>query len=171
MEWVFLVEKAQRRDNDLCPPLCLGKNCPPALTLMSDTSILPCMPLVPFNLLPQCWSSEGGSLSKSMFQFFKGNCLGGLQQFLPLTQSPLVIAARSHEDLSSWHWNTGTLVWASCCGDETLCSWGIPPEFLSTTCGYGTSPFCVSAPPTSLDECGFFNSVVVRHPFNSISDG
>ena len=28
-----------------------------------------------------------------------------------------------------------------------------------------------SAPPTSLDVCGFFNSIVVRLPFNSISDG
>ena len=35
----------------------------------------------------------------------------------------------------------------------------------------GTSPFCVSAPPTSLDGCGFFNSIVVRLPFNSFSDG
>ena len=34
----------------------------------------------------------------------------------------------------------------------------------------GTSLFIVSAPPTSLDGCGFFNSVVVRLPFNSISD-
>ena len=27
------------------------------------------------------------------------------------------------------------------------------------------------APSTSLDGCGFFNSIVVRLPFNSISDG
>ena len=45
------------------------------------------------------------------------------------------------------------------------------PKFLSTTHGYGTSPFCISTLPTSLDGCGFFNSVVVRLPFNSISDG
>ena len=29
---------------------------------------------------------------------------------------------------------------------------------------------CIIAPPTSLDGCDFFNSVVVRLPFNSISD-
>ena len=46
----------------------------------------------------------------------------------------------------------------------------IPPKFLSTTCGYGTSPFHIT-PPTNLDGCGFFNSVIVRLPFNSISDG
>ena len=44
-------------------------------------------------------------------------------------------------------------------------------QFLSTTCRCGTNPLHISAPPTSLDGCGFFNSVVVRLPFNSISDG
>ena len=29
--------------------------------------------------------------------------------------------------------------------------------------------FCVSIPPTSLDGCGFFNSIIVRLPFNSSS--
>ena len=37
--------------------------------------------------------------------------------------------------------------------------------------GCGVTPFCVHAPPTSLDGCGFFNFIVVRLPFNSISDG
>ena len=36
--------------------------------------------------------------------------------------------------------------------------------------GCGASPFLNHAPPTSLDGCGFFNSVVVRPPFNSTSD-
>ena len=39
-----------------------------------------------FQLLPQCWSSEGVSRSKSMCRFFKRNCLGP-QKFLPPTQS------------------------------------------------------------------------------------
>ena len=34
---------------------------------------------------------------------------------------------------------------------------------------FGTRLFCVSALPTRLDGCGFFNSVVVRRLFNSIS--
>ena len=46
----------------------------------------------------------------------------------------------------------------------------IPPEFLATTHGCGASPFHICAPPTSLHGCGFFNSVVVRLPFNSIFD-
>ena len=82
------------------------------LALMPDTSVPPCMPLVPFKLLPWCWSSEGVSLSKFVWGFFKGNCLE-LQKFLPLTESPLGFATRSYGDLSSCHRNPGLgdLVW------------------------------------------------------------
>ena len=48
----------------------------PALILMPDNSIPPCMSLVPFKLLPQCWNSEGASLSKFVHGLFKRNCLG-----------------------------------------------------------------------------------------------
>ena len=41
--------------------VCLSA--PPALSLLLDTSVPPCVPLVPFKLLPWCWSSEGMSLS------------------------------------------------------------------------------------------------------------
>ena len=68
--------RAQKRDNGLCPPFFLGQNCPPAPDLMPDPSVPPCMPLVSFKLLHQCWSSEGVNLSKSVCGFFKGNCLG-----------------------------------------------------------------------------------------------
>ena len=98
--------RVQKRINGLCPPFCLGKSCPPALALMPDTSVSPCMPLVPFKLLPWCWSSEGVSLiTHSMCGFFK-NCLG-LQKFLLSTQSLLGVVDRSYGDLSSWHWNPG----------------------------------------------------------------
>ena len=60
----------EKRYNGLCPPLCVGESCPPALALMPDTSIPPCMPLI-----PRCWSS-GVSLSTSSCGFFKRNCLG-----------------------------------------------------------------------------------------------
>ena len=92
----------------------------------------------------------------------------GIQQLLPSTQSLLVFTARSYGDLSSWHWNSGLGTW---CGAGTPHSQNIPPEFLFTTCVCGTSPFCICAPPTSLDGCGFFNSVVTRLPFSLISDG
>ena len=65
---------------------------------------------------------------------------------------------------------TGTLSWEAWSGAGTPYSLDIPPKFLSTTRVCGTSLFCISVPPTSLDGCGFFNSGVVRLPFNSISD-
>ena len=56
---------------------------------------------------PGAGAQEGVSLSRRVcVWFFKRNCLG-LKQFLPQTQSPLVFAARSCGDLSSWHWNPG----------------------------------------------------------------
>ena len=36
-----------------------------------------------------------------------------------------------------------------------------PSQFLSATQGYKTSPFGVSAPPTSLDETSLFISLVI----------
>ena len=99
-----LWRKVRKRDNGLCLPFCLGESCPPALVLMPNTSVPPCMLLVPFKLLLQCWSSEGVSLSKSVCGFFKRNGFG-LHKFLPLTQSSLGFTARSNGDLSSWHQN------------------------------------------------------------------
>ena len=43
---------------------CLEKGQWPLLALMQDTSVPPCVPLVPFKLLPLCWSSEGVSLTR-----------------------------------------------------------------------------------------------------------
>ena len=63
---------------------------------------------------------------------------------------------------------TGTLGWGAWYGAGTPRSRDIPPKFLSTTYVCGTSystPFCAS--PTY----GVFNSVVLRLPFNLISDG
>ena len=107
-----------------------------------------------------------------MYGFFKRNCMR-LQKFLPAIQSPLDFAARSCRDLSSLHYipGTGILGWQAWCGAGTLFSWDIPPEFLSTTHGWGTSLFCDCTLPTSLNRCGFFNSIVVILPFNLISDG
>ena len=65
---------------------------------------------------------------------------------------------------------TETLDWEACCGSGTPHSQDIPPKVLSITHGCGTSLFWVCAPPTSLDGHGFFHSVVIRLPFNLISD-
>ena len=142
----------QKRDSNLCLPFCLRESCPSALALMPDTSLSPSCP----------WWSEaatlglelrGMTLSKFMCAFFMENCLG-LQKFLPLTQSPLVYAAGSYGDFPALEpWDGG-----ACCGAGTPRSRDIFVKFLSTTHGC----FWVSTPPTSLDGCGFFNSVAVR---------
>ena len=102
-----------------------------------------------------------------MCGFFKRNCLE-LQQFLPLTQSLLGFAGRSCGDLSSWHWNPGLwgLVWG---WDSLLLRY--PSQIFLHHMWAWDQPIPRCAPLTSLDEGGFFNSIVVRLPFNSSSDG
>ena len=149
---------------------CLGENCPPAPALMPDTSVPPHMPLVPFKLLPRCWSSEGVSQNKFVCGPFKRNCLG-IQQFLPQTQSHWFLQP---EVMGTCLLGTGTLGWEAWCGAGIPCSQD--PSFYALHVGVGpacSASLCVYifAPPTSLDVCGLFNSVVVGFPFNSFSDG
>ena len=66
---------------------------------------------------------------------------------------------------------TGLLGCKSWCGAGTPCSGDSPLKFLPTTRGCGASPFPVCTLATSLGGCGFFNSIAVRLPFSSISDG
>ena len=66
---------------------------------------------------------------------------------------------------------TGLLGCESWCGAGTPCSGDSPLKFLPTTRGCGASPFPVCTLATSLGGCGFFNSIAVRLPFSSISDG
>ena len=42
--------RVQKMENGLYPPFCLGEVCPPALALMLDTSLSPCMPLFSLKL-------------------------------------------------------------------------------------------------------------------------
>ena len=93
----------------------------------------------------------------SVWVFFKRNCLG-LKKFLPPTQSLLGFAASRYGDLSFWHWNSGLagLVW----GWDFLFLRYPSQIFIYHTCMWD-QPFLISAPPTSLDGCSFFNSIVV----------
>ena len=149
------------------PPTFLSRRkLSPSSCLGADTSISPHMPLVPFKLLPHCWNSEQVSLSKSLREFLKRNCLG-LQQFLPPTQSPLMFAARSYGDFSSWHWNLelSGLVW----GWDPLLLRSPSRTFTHHVWMWGQPILCL-CPSNSLNGCGFFNPIVVRLPFTSISD-
>ena len=130
-------QDGSEKEQLFCPPFSLGESCSPAPALMPDTSFPPCMLLVPFKLLPRCWSSQEVNLNKFMCGVFTRNCLR-LQKFLSPAQSPLVFATRSCGDLSSWHWNPGLkgLVWG-----RTLHSQYFPAGFLSATheCGPASS--------------------------------
>ena len=102
--------------------------------LIPDTLVSPCMPLVPFKLLPLCWSSEGVSLSKSMHESCRKNCLG-VHEFLSSTTS--IPAGFYSQEL--W----GLLFLA-------VKPWAGGPGGAGTTCGCMTNPFHISTPPTSF---------------------
>ena len=64
----------------------------------------------------------------------------------------------------------GTLEWGAGVGLGLLTPDIILSNFYPPHMGVD-QPGRICAPPTSLDGCGFFNSVVVRLPFTWISDG
>ena len=57
--WLY-GERTQQRDSDLCSPWCQTFQCTPT----------PYIPLASFKLPPQCWSSEGASLSGQVHMWF-----------------------------------------------------------------------------------------------------
>ena len=65
--------------------------------LSPQCQTIQCVSLVPFKLLPQCWSSKGVNLHKFMPRPFREHL--GLTQ----PQSPLVFTVRSYGNLFSWH--------------------------------------------------------------------
>ena len=150
---------------------CLEESCTPTLTLMPDTSVPPCMPLVPFRLLPQCWSSK--EMSSNL-------CIGPLRGTpgtlealcLSQEQSPLVFTATGYGNFSFWHWNPGLwdLVWD---WYPWLLRGGPPqPRYLPNfypphvDAGPAYSHLC----PSYQSHCGFFfNSLVSGLPFCQIS--
>ena len=103
-----------------------------------------------------------GSKSESVCRAFKRNFLG-IQQFLPLTQSLLVFIARSYGDLPSLHWYPGV-------GLGLLAPKISLPNFYSPYVGCGTACSASRALLPVWNGCGFFNSIVVRLPFNLFSD-
>ena len=101
---------------------------------------------------------------ESMCGLSKRNCLG-FQQPPALTQSPLV---SQPEVVGTYLPGTGTLDWGPGVGLGLFTPEIALPNFYPRGCG--ARAFCVCAPPTSHDTCGFFYSIVVRLPFNTISD-
>ena len=101
IEWSGASGNHQGRENsvsqvdgvsDMVPTLCRGeliketmvsastsiwdKTVPSPFTLMLDNSVPPCVSLMPFEMLFQCWNLERVSPNKSVCRTFKRNFLG-----------------------------------------------------------------------------------------------
>ena len=124
----------------------------PVCALKPDDSFSPHMFLVPFELLPQCWSWDEVSPSKFLCS--------------------LVFTARSYglifSALEPWASRPGVGWDPGSSGGLMLPEY--PAWFLSTTCGCGTSLFCVSVTcslylcQTAMSNqarCGFFYITLV----------
>ena len=81
----YVSGRAQKRNNSNCLHFCLGKSCTPALALVPDTSVSPSTLLVPFKVLPLCWSPEVVSLSKCACRSLQEEMTEN-PQFLPQNQ-------------------------------------------------------------------------------------
>ena len=127
------------------------------------------------SLCPQPTSKLGPSGADSRvggFVYILGPC-GSFQQtllwgweFLLLLQLLPVFSARGFEALFP---HTGTLGWAVCLSPWFILVYlhanvGLPPPCSESS----LSKLHISTPPTSLDECFFFNSLVVGLPSSLI---
>ena len=72
------------------------------------------------------------------------------------------------EVVRTQHWNPG--LEGAGVGPRLLTPEMCLLNFYPPHVGLGTSPIHACAPHSGLDGCGFFNSIVVRLPFNFISD-
>ena len=124
------------------------------------------MPLVSFKLLPWCWSSEAVSLSRWVCVGSLRGTAWGSRSFFPQLNPHYFLQP---EVVGTYLPGTGPWAGGPCVGLGLL-----TPEISLRIFIHNTwcvaSPLCICAPPTSLDGCGFFHSIVVRLPFNLISD-
>ena len=139
--------RACERNNGLCLHFCLEETCPPQFSpVILNNSVPPHMPQVPFNLLPQPWSSEGLSPSKSMQGHFKRNCLGLQKSFVSLSHNPCWFL--QPEVMGTSLPGSRTLGWGAWFGVETPCSSegtsavGTPPD-LYLPMGVAASLLCL----------------------------
>ena len=130
---------------------------------LHSLSLLPTSKLHPSRCCPGADSQVGGLV------YTLGPC-GPLQwtllsdwQFVPPLQPPEIFTAKRFEALVSPRRNPGSV-------GLSLFPVVVPPGLSKGESG--TTPpaawLPISAPPTSLDEFGFFNSLVVGLPYSSI---
>ena len=168
--WLF-VGRFQKRSHGLYLPLCLGRSCPPSLALMPDPSVPPCMPLATFKLLPWCWSEWVWTQMEWVWLSpcedpLRGTAWDSRSFFYQLSPCWVLYP----QVMGIYLPGTGSQGRGPCGGwDSSLLRYA-SQIFIHYTWMWDQL-FCISAPTTSLEACGFFNSLIVRLPFNSISDG
>ena len=102
-----LMREGSEKEQWPLSALLSGRKLSPAVALVPDTSVSSHMPLVPFKLQRQCWSSEGGSLWKFACRPLRRNCLG-IPKFLSSTAS-VPAGFLSQEVMGTYLPGTGTL--------------------------------------------------------------
>ena len=163
--WLFWG-RVQKRDSGLCVPFCLGE---------SVSQLLPSSWTLQFlHVCHWCLSSCYPSAGAQREWVSLSPCMGSLRRtawdsrcFFYLLNPRWFLQP---EIMGIYLPATGTLDWGAWCWAGTPRSQHIPPKFLFTTHGCGASSFHNSTPSAHLDGCGFFNFIVVRLPFNTVSD-
>ena len=146
--------RAQQRDNGLCSLQC------------QIFESLPVYPWCLFKLPPWCWSSEGVSLSRWVYVWVSQE---ELLKALAASSTNSICTGFCSQKL----WGLIFLALEPTVGGPGVGLVILTPKISllnSYPHGCGTSWFRIYAPPTSLDGCGFFNSIAVRLPFTLISD-
>ena len=154
--------RAQKGDNAVAWPLefCLWGSCPQPLAWVPDPSISSHMP----GISPAtAWSPEGVSLHRSSVPWGPWK-----RRLLRIPVSSTAPIPTGYYSQKLWELIFLTLEpWAGWYGVSGVpYSWGI--SILSTTVGCGTARSASLRLWTHLDECDFFNSLVVGLPYQSI---
>ena len=139
---------------------------------MSDNSIPFRMSLVPFKMLPQCWSSEGVSLSKYMHGPFRRDSLGLHKPSVSFSLNPHLFLQPKVMETSlpsnglggpEWGWNPALFRGTSAAEISFpifTCHMWVWDQIILYLC------------PSCQSWCGFFfNSLVAGLPLSQISGG
>ena len=118
---------------------CQGGSFPPTLTLMSDTSVSLCIPLVPFQLLLLCWSPKGVSLSPKCVGPLRGDSWDSYSFFC----HPKPHWFLQPELMGTYLPGSGTLAWVVWCGAGSFVPKVSFLIFIHHTCVWD-HVFCIS---------------------------
>ena len=142
-------QRPQKRNNGCCLQFCPGRSCPLALTLTPGTSILPICPWCCSRCCPSAAAQREGVRVSPCVRSSKMICL----------ENPAV----SSTDPTPAGFQSPKLWGLIFLALEPWTGWSgvelgsLAPKmslhFMSSTCGFGTSLFCISAFPPLYSAC------------------